>query len=68
MPNKRTYPAEKLLQDKIITLLYEYEEYGDYPNDYNLKKCESSDRRFAQRMIDTLAPMFNQLEKEICGL
>jgi hypothetical protein len=64
----KTYPTEKLIQDKILTLLYEFEEYSDYPSDYSLRKSEASDRRFAQRMINTLAPMFNQLEKEICGL
>lgn len=55
----KNYPTEKQLQDKIMTFL---EEYNDFP-----EENEAYARRFAQRMIDTLAPMFNKLEKEILG-
>jgi hypothetical protein len=57
----KIYPTEKQIQDKIIVFLEEYSDGLD-------GETEVDARRFAQRMIDTLAPMFNRLEREICGL
>ena len=57
----KIYPTEKQIQDTIIVFLEEY-------SDDLTGKQRLMPRRFAQRMIDTLAPMFNRLEKEICGL